>query len=488
MGQRVGDRFQGCGAIGFICARLLLAGAIVLGSVTGAEAHIERARQTFTYGAVIHDFDLDGQSNGVINIGDFDGFAQCFNGPDVAPGAGCPVLGEGLQRNRTLPPSGTFTLHGRPIDILPDGKVLMDFRTRIYDPQHGRWLQRDAVAYADGPNLYESFGGNAASFTDPMGLWLADRVGEIVSAKGRLSLGDIVELGKELNSSARNQISPLTENELALLRVIGGAQHGTPWTAETLSPALREQAQKDFPGLTITYQYRAEATLATRRRILRILTIQNPHFSQYVTELYRVSRDFNPVHFAAERGWQVGSGEESITGVKVSRAQAAAEFVVYLALLKGAQTAPKAITEAAGGEVPGTALTVAPGRQTTLDRTDIRFSQRTAGGSGRAEPLRASLSERGFTDPIDVVEVSPGRYVAIDNTRLALAGELGIERIPVRVFRPTDPLPPEMIASGRFGEAARTWGDATLYRTATQRPPLPTEGTTEAPRLPSKTP
>jgi YD repeat-containing protein len=36
----------------FICARLLLAAVVILGSTAVAAAHIDRARQTFTYGAV----------------------------------------------------------------------------------------------------------------------------------------------------------------------------------------------------------------------------------------------------------------------------------------------------------------------------------------------------------------------------------------------------------------------------------------------------
>ena len=53
--------------------------------------------------------------------------------------------------------------------MLPDGKVLMYVRARFYDPEHARWLQRDPTGYADGSNLYEAFGANAAAFTDPYG-------------------------------------------------------------------------------------------------------------------------------------------------------------------------------------------------------------------------------------------------------------------------------------------------------------------------------
>jgi len=67
------------------------------------------------------------------------------------------------------PPSGTFALHGRPVDVLRDGHVLFHFRARYYDPVLGRWLQRDPLPYNDGVNLYEAFGSNPAAMTDPMG-------------------------------------------------------------------------------------------------------------------------------------------------------------------------------------------------------------------------------------------------------------------------------------------------------------------------------
>jgi hypothetical protein len=375
------------------------------------------------------------------------------------------------------------------VDVLPDGHTLLFVRARFYDLKHGRWLQRDPVGYADTENLYEAFGSNPARFVDPSGRWIAERVAEILTEKGQVTIGDVQALGKELYSDARHEVGKLTDNELELLKLLGGPQYGSPWTETTLSPWLQDEAQKRYAGLGAAYRNRAMATLATRRRILHLLAFNSSGFSNYVTELYRVSRDVNPIHFAAERVLQVGTGTETITGQQVSRWRAGGEFVVYLALLKGYQAGPAAITRAAGGEVPGiTSIGVVPGRSTTLNRSEIRFSQRTAGGRGRAEPLRQSLREHGFTEQIDVVEVSPGQCVAVDNTRLAIAQEFNVGRIPVRVFQPEDPLPPEMVAGGRFGEAARTWGDAILFRTAKQRPPLPPEGTPDVPRVPGATP
>jgi RHS repeat-associated protein len=40
---------------------------------------------------------------------------------------------------------------------------------RWYDPQMGRWLSRDPIGYAGGPNLYEYCDGDPVSFADPGG-------------------------------------------------------------------------------------------------------------------------------------------------------------------------------------------------------------------------------------------------------------------------------------------------------------------------------
>ena len=118
-----------------------------------------------------------------------------------------------------------------------------------------------------------------------------------------------------------------------------------------------------------------------------------------------------------------------------------------------------------------------------LSPSELRFSQRTAGGGGGVQELRPSMAERGWDGPpIDAVRTPEG-IVTIDNTRVALAQELGIGRIPVRVWNPSDPLPQAMIERGRFG-ASRTWGEALAYRIGRQRPPLDPTGTIQRPRLP----
>lgn len=70
-----------------------------------------------------------------------------------------------------------------------------------------------------------------------------------------------------------------------------------------------------------------------------------------------------------------------------------------------------------------------------VDPNAIGFSQRTVGGSGRATPLRESMA-RGWNGPaIDAVQ-TPNGLITIDNTRVAIAQELGLPQIPVKVRLP----------------------------------------------------
>ncbi|TDH19697.1 hypothetical protein EXU57_22585, partial [Segetibacter sp. 3557_3] len=116
-----------------------------------------------------------------------------------------------------------------------------------------------------------------------------------------------------------------------------------------------------------------------------------------------------------------------------------------------------------------------------INLKNLRWTQRTAGGRGRADVMRASMKVNGYKgDPIDVVETPVG-LVTVDHTRAAVALELGITQIPARIHKLSETLPSEM--AGRFGNS-KTWGDAIAYRASTQTPPLPPTGTTTPPKLP----
>jgi RHS repeat-associated protein len=117
-----------------------------------------------------------------------------------------------------------------------------------------------------------------------------------------------------------------------------------------------------------------------------------------------------------------------------------------------------------------------------VDPKTLRWTQRTAGGGGRADSIRQSMRANGWDGPpIDVVQTSEG-LVTLDHTRAVVAHELGIQRVPIRIHMPSEPLPPAMLE--RFGPGVRTWGEAAAQRAARQRPPLPPTGTPTPPRLP----
>jgi RHS repeat-associated protein len=131
--------------------------------------------------------------------------------------------------------------------------------------------------------------------------------------------------------------------------------------------------------------------------------------------------------------------------------------------------------------LPGVAGDAAEKGLLRVDPNDLRFSQTTAGGNGRAEAIRKSMQDNGWIGPpVDVVRTENGRLVTIDNTRVAVAQELGITDIPATIHSLDDVLPEGMI--GRFGDA-ETWGDALKHRTERQTPRLESDGTKEKPMI-----
>ncbi|MFQ3657385.1 MAG: hypothetical protein SNJ54_00405 [Anaerolineae bacterium] len=120
-----------------------------------------------------------------------------------------------------------------------------------------------------------------------------------------------------------------------------------------------------------------------------------------------------------------------------------------------------------------------------VDPAIIWFSQRSAGGFHRAQRIRASMEANGFifepANPINVVRVGD-ILTTIDNTRVAVAQELGISWIVVRINEVDETLPEHMIAIQRFG-SARTWREALAFRLASQRPPLTMPGTPDRPHM-----
>ncbi len=115
----------------------------------------------------------------------------------------------------------------------------------------------------------------------------------------------------------------------------------------------------------------------------------------------------------------------------------------------------------------------------SFDANEIRFSQNTvsyhrterstandereAGMKYTYDDLVSSMKKNGWKgDPVDVVKMPDGKMTSIDNTRISASRDAGI-KVEANVRSYNDPLPKDMIDSGRFGSAT-TWGEAITGR------------------------
>ncbi len=85
-----------------------------------------------------------------------------------------------------------------------------------------------------------------------------------------------------------------------------------------------------------------------------------------------------------------------------------------------------------------------------LDPKELRFSATTLAGGKTANPeqiakidnLRSSFAQYGWLPergPVDVIDTGNG-LVTMDNRRVVIAQELGMEKIPVRIHKLNDPI------------------------------------------------
>ena len=178
-----------------------------------------------------HDYDDAGVSDGDIDLDDFTALTGCYAGPYVTPSQDCARP----SRGKSLPDSGTYALHGRPVDVLSDGLVLVNFRARTYLPTHARFLQRDPTGYSDGNNLYEAFGSNPLRYVDPNGLLIEEILNLCLSGRflsheeieRGLAYGDVTldRTRGALASDISNAFGSLIDPQ-ALWRIPEGFQQG----------------------------------------------------------------------------------------------------------------------------------------------------------------------------------------------------------------------------------------------------------------------
>ncbi|NLW84175.1 MAG: RHS repeat-associated core domain-containing protein [Phycisphaerae bacterium] len=72
-----------------------------------------------------------------------------------------------------------YAFTGRERDTLDAGRrTLMYYRARTYDPEIGRFMQRDPLMYVDGMNVYEYVKSSPLKYIDPFGLSSNDECSE----------------------------------------------------------------------------------------------------------------------------------------------------------------------------------------------------------------------------------------------------------------------------------------------------------------------
>jgi hypothetical protein len=124
---------------------------------------------------------------------------------------------------------------------------------------------------------------------------------------------------------------PTSEERAEALRLFGNAAAGPSAEAESL---------------------RRYANYENRRRIVAHYTLTHPATVRLQLGLYRFVRDANPLHFAFERGFQVGGGKEMFTENDASRVGAAAEFFLALGIAFGTAKLLQAIKPPTGPTTP----------------------------------------------------------------------------------------------------------------------------------------
>ncbi|HVG63523.1 MAG TPA: hypothetical protein VNA24_33465 [Hyalangium sp.] len=131
-------------------------------------------------------------------------------------------------------------------------------------------------------------------------------------------------------------------------------------TPERLTREQREDMERRLgTGAAAAEGY---AHWANRRRIVKHYYMTHPATLQQLLWGYGLTRDFNPLHFALERGWQMGSGQEMFTAREVSQLGAAQEFFTALAVGVAAGKLMTATRPVPGWGVPEPVEPVVPGR------------------------------------------------------------------------------------------------------------------------------
>jgi RHS repeat-associated protein len=257
---------------------------------------------------------------------------------------------------------------------------------RYFVPWLTRWTNCDPAGLVDGTNLYGYVQNNPIGYKDENGTQsqqpdeydqydilyhpndVVYRIGEIQKP------GDVGNWwAREVRPNRSEWAHPLSEIEQGYISTFtsqstpSALRMRAPVIASAPTPEESETATRLFgSGTNAVEQY---ANYENRRRIVAHYVFTHPATVQLQLGIYRLFRDINPIHFAFERGWQVGSGREMFTGREVSRLGAAAEFFVALA-------AAFVIGRALRSVHPATASSLAQPRQGVITES-ANYAQKT---------------------------------------------------------------------------------------------------------------
>jgi RHS repeat-associated protein len=272
-----------------------------------------------------------------------------------------------------------------------DETGLYYYGARYYAPWLGRWMSTDPAGLVDGPNIYAYAANNPIALNDPSGTQVfGDR--DVVHQIGQLQAP--LEVGRWWESDPKKNphqwAHPLSSWEQGYFTAMSSEDVPEPirmtddWQMVDPNNLTAEQikkAQALFGKGTDALQL--FANYENRHRIVQHYTYTHPATVELQLGLYSFIRDINPIHFALERGWQVGSGEEMFTGKEVSRLGAAAEFFLALGIGWAVDKALAIARPTAGGRIT----------PTSFDSPEIWASFRAA-VRARAAHMRKILSNQ----------------------------------------------------------------------------------------------
>ena len=242
-------------------------------------------------------------------------------------------------------------------------------------PPQRQWAQQSAQGPA-GAFHPEGAGPSSAAQVRGAGLWPAPSQGVQAPSSERDVIQQILLLRKPRDvalwwasgpgEDIQHWSHPLSEWELKYAEAMSAETVPEPlrmWplvTPERLTPEQTEDMERRLgTGAVAAEGY---AHWENRRRIVNHYVWTHPATLQLWLGLYGLARDSNPLHFALERGWQMGSGQEMFTEREVSRLGAAQEFFTALAVGVAAGKLMTATRPVPGWGVPELVEPVGPGR------------------------------------------------------------------------------------------------------------------------------